>query len=292
MKNNITKTFIKEIILLAILCSTSYANMSKIDISAHVLGGINGLIQEDGDTTNKRRGFDYAANIDFDYQVSDKLSGTIQLQTGPGNGNLGIVGPGAELTDISIRYSPEENKSYTIGSFDTPFGQHIGSLSNNADTFGNHFIVNSLLYDVFAGPMGTLNTLGLMSEYSYEKERIQFAIANGTREDAQNSDGNFSLVLSAQTTRFSDKLSLGLGLMTSNDETDNTVGFQSDFEAGMIDFDYTINAYGGIKGYYAMLDFNDSNSATNDSVTSWMLESYCETEHYVFAAAITMATKR
>ena len=141
--------------------------------------------------------------------------------------------------------------------------------------------------DVFAAPMGTLNTLGLMSEYSYEKERIQFAIANGTREDAQNSDGNFSLVLSAQTTRLADKLSLGLGLMKSNDETDTIAGFRTDFEAAIVDFSYSINMYSGIKGYYSTLDFNDSNSATDDTVTSWMLESFYETEQYVFAAGVS-----
>ena len=59
------KQLITGLIFTLALHTISYANIDKIDISAHVLGGINALIQEDGDTTNKRRGFDYAANINF-----------------------------------------------------------------------------------------------------------------------------------------------------------------------------------------------------------------------------------
>ena len=47
------------------------------------------------------------------------------------------------------------------------------------------------------------------------------------------------------------------------------------------------NAHTKSSNFRSTLDFNDSNSATDDTVTSWMLESYYETKQYVFAAGIS-----
>ena len=58
------------------------------------------------------------------------------------------------------------------------------------------FVKNPLLYTTFAGYVGTLNTLGIMSNYNHSLFTATLQLTNGTAESALNDDGNFETVYS------------------------------------------------------------------------------------------------
>lgn len=190
------------LVITTIAVPVSALDTDKIEIGGSALGLGFFLNQDDEyrvpmyiEHKAQRQGFDFGVNLDLSMTLTEELVFGTQLQMGPGNGPFGIVGPGAEVTDIYFEYAPrEKNLSFVFGSFDTPFGEETGNLSNNGDTFANNFIFNSLLYSAFAGPVGTLNTLGVMGTWSHDMVEATVAITNGTDESASNDDGNMEYV--------------------------------------------------------------------------------------------------
>jgi hypothetical protein len=264
----------KKLLILGLLCvsqSIVFAGIEdNVSVSGAYLGGYNYLAQK----SNVRAQFDYAVNIDFNLTLSEKLSGIVQLQTGPGNGSLGYQGPVSVLTDLGLSYEIDENTILTFGSFDTPFGDETGRLTNNADSFNQPFLLNNLLYSSFAGPVGTLNTLGLMLEKSMGRLTTTISLTNGTGETAVN-EGNTFEAVARESFAINDELQLSLSGMLSRDSdeagNDDTNGFGVDFKSYLAEI-YFNNGSVFIGSSYGWLDFDDNDASTSDFVTFYSIQ--------------------
>ncbi|MBZ0266376.1 OprO/OprP family phosphate-selective porin [bacterium] len=243
-------------------------DMIEPEISATGIGMFSTINYDfEGIDKDSDSGFDFGLNIDFNWILSEHFEFGFQLQTGPGNGQYGIVGPGAELTDMYFNWYPDYYRlNFTLGSFDTPFGEETNHLSNNGDTFANDFILNPLLYSAFAGPMGTLNTLGVMANWQYELFDASLAITNGTAEDANNGDGRFEITARGGVL-LEEKAKFYASYMMSDDSQQDPTGFGKEFN-GVLG-EARINMVPSLELYanYGMLTYGDGDGTTHDNVS-------------------------
>ncbi|MFQ5542925.1 MAG: porin [Nitrospiria bacterium] len=223
--------------------------------------------------------FDFAVNLNFDWQLRDNIVGVVQIQSGTGGGSLGFAGPESAVTDLNLTFSGSPsgiNTDVVIGSFDTPFGEQTGYLTNNANSFGNPLFLNSLFYGAFGGTVGTLNTLGVMGIFETKAADITLAVTNGGDESSSNNGGNFEYVVRAETGAVLDALRFGGSYMAGDDtfQPDPTKadGFASDFKGWMADAHYAFSETSHIKGYVGEVSYGDNNVATQDDVLIWMGE--------------------
>ena len=225
---------------------------------------------------------DTAFNIDFNLSISEEIDGFFQFQGASGSSYLGFPGPEAVLTDINITYQAK-GKPYDVimGSFDTPFGQYTGRLTNNADSSANSFVKNPLLYTTLAGYVGTLNTLGVMSNIQHSLFDASIAITNGTAESALNDDGNFETVFRIKPTYL--LLSDTSFSYIYSDDRGNSDSFDTVFSGWMLDLDKALTDNLDLKLFYAELNYDDSDAATEDIVTSYLIELAYKLDMYSLA---------
>tara|TARA_A100001015_G_C15035626_1_gene736058 strand:- start:2191 stop:3249 length:1059 start_codon:yes stop_codon:yes gene_type:complete len=268
----------KKLILLGVLliqCS-SLATEHTVQLNGAMSAGVNGY-HVPNDQQYKQ--VDVAFNLDLTIPLSNDVEGFFQLQGGAGGSYLGFPGPEAVLTDINVAYTPEgQPYSFVFGSFDTPFGQYTNRLTNNADMSANLFVKNPLLYTTFAGAVGTLNTLGIMTNYNHPLFTATLALTNGTAESAQNDDGNFGTVirLVSKVKGISD---FSISYLTAND-AGNTDSFNSNVSGWMLDIDKDIFERLALRSYFSSFTYNDKNSSTNDDISSMLLECVYHFETY------------
>lgn len=214
---------------------------------------------------------DLAFNLDFSVPISEEIEGFFQLQGAAGGSYLGFPGPEVVLTDINMSYNPKGKLySFLFGSFDTPFGQTISRLSNNADMSANMFVKNPLLYATLAGYVGTLNTLGLMTTLDHSLATTAIAITNGTAESASNDDGNFETVVRIKP-HFQGLSDMSFSYLFSDDRV-NAASFDTVFSGWIIDIDRELTDNVELTAYFARLTYDDLDGSTNNDIESWMLE--------------------
>lgn len=281
--------FRKSLLILLVLSAlTQLQAETGVNVSGHFLGGYNYFDQK----AVNRAQFDFAANIDFELALSEKIKGIVQLQTGGGEGSIGYVGPGAELTDVNLEYSHDSGAVFTFGSYDTPFGQETNYLTNNADSTKSVFLNNSLLYSAFAGPAGTLNTLGLKTEKETSFGDITLSLSNGTGENAANENDTFEYLVGYGTDKLAKDLYVSATYMYSDDSADAsseiTNSFQSEFSAWVIDAKYDFANDVALKAYVGGLTYNDGNSDTKDGVQVAMLELHKKSDKKMFGARVSL----
>ena len=103
----------KKIIIIALILLFNPVHSLAVNISDTLsvegtyLGVFNAI-------ETRQTQFDFATNIDFNYTISDEMNGIVQFQGGNGGGTLGFVGPGIEVTDISLEYTPKTLKHHYI----------------------------------------------------------------------------------------------------------------------------------------------------------------------------------
>lgn len=264
---------IKRLVYMGVLLVSHHSvfgnAMDTISVSGSFLGAHSLLAQE----ALYRSQFDYAVNLDFNLQFSDKLTGIIQLQTGPGYGSLGFQGPEAVLTDVNLNLALNEQTSITFGSFDTPFGDETNRLTNNADSFNQPFLLNSLLYSAFAGPVGTLNTLGVMLDHRTGRYTSTAALTNGTGETAVN-EGNTFEVVARESISLTPFLLVSASGMYSRDRAEqgntDTNSFGVNFAGVMLESYYDNQTY--MMGMnYAVLNYDDDDRTTQDGVKTYTI---------------------
>lgn len=247
----------------------------KFELGGAFLGVFNSLDQQDVPTGSEaRRQFDYAANIDFLWNINRKMRVTVQFQLGSGEGSLGLGESSVAVTDLNLEVDVNDWFTATIGSFDTPFGWDTPYLTNNGDTSNNPLVLNSLFYSAFAGTnTGTLNTLGVKGEFALGNGTLVLAVTNGTDEASLNPDGNFEIVVSAQTPPLLGGLKLGGSYIASNDRSESgSSGSASDFKGWMVDGRFKAGRSFSASGYYGQLTYGDQWDATDDDVTIWKAE--------------------
>lgn len=265
--------FLRFLALLALL-PISLSAMGNLSFSGNYFGVYNYTHQ----SSSLRAQFDFAANIDLEYKLSKNISGIIQLQGGPGNGELGFAGPNLLVTDIAIQYAHNPTQTqFTFGSFDTPFGYFTSELTNNADISRNPLILNSLLYSAWvSSPVGTLNTLGVMAKKTLPFADVTLALSNGTGEDAINEGNSFEVVASIQTQALNPNLISSLSYINSKDLADSanssSSSFKSNIEGVILDSKYTMFDVLVLGGYFGQLTYNDNDASTQDKVSFWMIE--------------------
>ncbi len=256
-------------------------------ISGHYLGLLNAISQNNRTAADaKRSQFDFAVNLVGDWKISPKISGSVELQGGTGGGSLGLAGPGVIVQDLYIQITPKTNFTLTAGSFNNPFGEEVESLTSNAASFDNPFVLNSLFYSAFGGTVGTLNTLGLKGNYKTDLSDFTLAVTNGTDESASNPDGNFELAVSAGTNVLAKRLRLAGSYMKSNDRGPAGIvtGFGANFNAWMLESRYDFPKGMYLKGYYGNAAYGDDYPSTKDNVKMWMAEAkYSKSLWYVSA---------
>jgi len=284
---------------LAVLSSTSLAmaDLHDVTVGGTFLGGGVGILQENRESqTGKRQQFDFAANIDIDVKIDEEWSAFMQLQASPGAGALGFPGPESALTDVNITYDPQaRNYAVVMGSFDMPFGQSVATLTNNADSFANDYITNDLLYSMFAGPVGTLNTIGGMYTHSFSKGDLTVALTNGTDESSQNDDGGFAVLVGASTGDLLEYATIGASILSSSETYQQDPGvlddgvatianFNSHFTGYIVDFDWKMSDKVSMAYYAALLSYDDQNATTKDDVMAWMAKFRVETSKTAYVA--------
>ena len=270
------------LILIFCLCFATVTSPSAFDPSSVKVGGaylgtLNVILGDNEGATNPRRfQFDFAANVDIEWQLSSIVTGTVQLQGGAGDGSLGFVGPAVEVTDLNLIFTFEDpDLCITAGSFDTPFGEQTWYLTDNADASRNPFLLNSLFYTAFAGgPVGTLNTLGIMGSISRSAFDLTLAVTNGTNETASNPDGNFETVACLGVTPLGfSGMRLAGSLIHSKDKAESGVsGTESDFFGWMVEGRYAFMEGFYLKAYYGRIEYGDNAPGTDDDVQICMGE--------------------
>lgn len=267
----------------------------KISLGGNYLGLINTFDVDNSKAVDPERDqFDFAVNIDFEWKLKSNITFTTQLQGGAGGGSLGFVGPEPAVTDLNVTFEfARPALVLVIGSFDTPFGEQTASLTNNADSFRNPFLLNSLFYSSFGGTVGTLNTLGVMGTLETKVADFTLALTNGSSEGAENPDGNFGWVISAGTDAGLDGFRIAGSFMQSDDlvagvSADVPNGsFGADFQGWLIDGRYVFLEHFAFKGYFGGIEFDDNVSATKDEVDIWMGEASYEQSAWQFAVRIS-----
>ena len=258
--------------LFLIMSSTSFAkvDLSKVQISGTMLGLYNtfdpGVSQ-----------FDFATNLDFSYQITDRLKGFIQLQGGTGDGSLGFQGAELVVTDINLEYELSSYDSvFTLGSYDTPFGQGTYHLTNNADTFSQSFVMNNLVYSSLAGPVGTLNTLGIKWEKQWTGFSSIASLSNGTGESSINEGRTFESLLQLYTDQVIPGVLLSATYLDSNDRPDASnsanTSFEADMRASIVDLRYDFQDHHHISSHIGQMDLSDANASTEDEVRFYGVE--------------------
>ena len=168
-----------------------------------------------------------------------------------------------------------------MGSFDMPFGLSVSRLTNNADTFANDYITNDLLYSMFAGPVGTLNTIGAKFDQSFSKADLTVVVSNGTDESSQNEDGGFALLAGVSSDALISNVTLGASVLSTSETFSQDPGitvdgvatianFNSRFLGYILDLEWELNASWSLGTYVARLQYDDQLSGTDDDVTAWM----------------------
>ncbi len=268
----------------------------KISIGGNYIGLINTFDVDNSTAADSERDqFDFAANIDFEWEINPDIIITLQLQGGSGGGSLGLQGPGPVVTDLNVAFNFEDqNFVFTMGSFDAPFGEQTESLTNNADSFRNPLLLNSIFYSSFGGTVGTLNTLGVMGTLSRQAADITLAITNGTSESSENPDGNFGWVLSIGTDAGLEGLRIAGSYMQSDDLPDpglsgdiDNDSMGADFQGWLVDGSYTFTKGIQVKGYFGGIEYNDDISSTKDKVSIWMGETSYRKGKWQIAARLS-----
>lgn len=156
--NRLINKLVISLVVIMTVPATYYAintdiinSIKRIELSGQVLTGL-GLISQE--TSDKNRDLlYYAGNIDIRFPASETETfyATIRIQPNQEKaGSLGLTNPKLDLPDFEIGYSADNERHFSFGSIDVPFGQHMTTLSDNANTFKSVFITNSLLYDAIA----------------------------------------------------------------------------------------------------------------------------------------------
>lgn len=292
MKRHQTLTVVS--LLLALIGGFGFSRdlraKSTVDIGGAFLGIFNSLDQSNrSDTDPKQLQFDFAANIDFSWEVYKNITVTLQVQGGSGEGALGFVGASPVITDLNVEIAVAPSFAVTFGSFDTPFGLETPYLTNNADTSGNSLILNSLFYSALAETnVGTLNTLGVKGEFTGRWGSLTLALTNGTDEASFNGDGNFEWVVFAKSKPLFDWLTLAGSYMKSNDRSiSGESGTRSDYSAWMADLEIARKKLLFIRAYYGRVTYGDDLAATDDNVTIWKIETRFDIKSLYLAGKIS-----
>lgn len=270
--------------ILAFLLASVPVN-DHVEIGGHVLGLAQGVRQEHRTATDGRLdGFDFAGNLDVTWTPHEHWTGFVQFQGGTGGGSVGFQGAGVNVTDLNLAYHraptseaagswDDPDITLTVGSFDTPFGEETGRLTNNADATSNALFLNSLFYSSFGGVTGTLNTLGVMTEWEAPWFDAALAVTNGTDESANNADGNFEWVARIGTGKILPGLRIAGSYMASDDTAPSgQSGFGADLRAWMGEAGYEWNDLTHLRGYYGDVRYGDNDGSTRDDVRIWMGE--------------------
>lgn len=255
-----------------------------VDVSGTYLGLVNYLSQNGA----VRAQFDYAANVDVTFSLSKDVDGIVQFQGGTGNGSFGFGGPQLVVTDINIRHQSDPNGLALIfGSYDTPLGNETSALTNNADSFNNALLLNSLGFSALAGPVGTLNTLGIMAELPVSEFDITASLSNGTGENSVNEGNAFEGLIGIANDTLIPGLALSATYMKSDDRADagnaSGNGFGSDFSAWLVDGEFTLLSDISLSGYVGGYTYNDDDASTKDSVMIGMAEASYWMDRYNLA---------
>ncbi len=274
---NILLTTLSITLLMNLLIIPQSFGLDKksIKVGGAYLGLVNSVNQQyQTENDPKRRQFDFAANLDFEWMLKDNIRGIIQLQTGSGAGSIGFAGPEVVVTDLNLEIDLHPRFTLTLGSFDTPFCLETNYLTNNGDGFSNALLLNSLFYSAFAGTnVGTLNTLGIKGVHSSRFGKLTAAITNGTEEVAYNPDGNFEIVLSACTEALINGLHLAGSFIASDDTSSSGVsGTESKYRGWIFDSRYHLTDNFYIDGFFGQFEYGDSKPSTVDIVTVWKTE--------------------
>ncbi len=262
--------------------------LEKIHLGGTYIGILN-LIRQDNKTAAdpSRNHFDYAMNLDVNGQIHPKVKVNLQFHGGAGAGALGFADSDVLLADYNLEIDAHEKFLLTVGSFDTPLGMQVGSLTNNADTFPNALILNPLSYAALGGQVNTLNTLGVKGDYKTNFADFTLAIANGTDETAKNDDGNFEYVLGAKTNALKNFALAGTYMESDDIDASGTSGFAADFKAWVLEGQYTFKEGMYLKGYYGSHEYGDDIAATEDKVKVWMGEAACQHDKWSFALRLS-----
>jgi hypothetical protein len=248
-------------LITALITIATFANSpgQPVHIGGTTLGVFNHFNQQ-------QTQFDFAVNINMAYDIAPHLVGIVELQTSPGNGTLGFEGPNTSVTDLALIYTLNSAKyvsTITFGSFDTPFGHETQFLSNNAHTFNNLFIINSLTYSAMAGPMGTLNTLGVKIENRFKNIDIITSISNGTSETAHNENKTFETLAQLSFHSSIKGLRITGSYLNSDDSHDTKDSFQTDLTATLLEINYFV--FENIELKYKSAEFKFDNKTTQNN---------------------------
>jgi hypothetical protein len=295
MMNRIKNKLLGKIAVLAVVFMSSavagplYGN-GKIEVGGAFLGLFNYLDQSNRpETEPQRKQFDFAGNIDFQWQPAKNITVLLQVQGGAGEGSLGFVGATPAITDLNVEVRFSSALTVTFGSFDTPIGVETPYLTNNADTSGNSMILNTLFYSAIAETnVGTLNTLGVKGDFSGSWGDITLALTNGTDEAAFNGDGYFEYVIFAKTKPFLKMFTLAGSYMNSNDRSvSGESGTGSRFSAWMADLEIAKDDLFFVRAYYGEAVYGDDNPATDDTVSIWKIEARYDFKSFYLAGRVS-----
>lgn len=235
--------------------------------------------------------FGGALNVEGTANFSRHLSAGFALQASPGADVIGFSdGPSVAVTDLYIEYADlfMPGLRAIVGSFDVPFSDQVEVVSNNADTFRNPFLINSLFMSAWGGAVGTLNTLGIGLFYEQDVFDAAIGVTNGTDELAINIDQKFEVFAHGGFNFGQWARVAGSALYSDDRDGAKQTGFGANLWAYVADvkvnFPSAADRKSYVKGYFGQANFGDDDGATRDGLLFWMVEGRYSFRDHLYVA--------
>ena len=250
----------------ALVCLSTAASAAghNVKVGGAYLGGFNSVnteyANEGQGTDDSVSGFNYAANLDFGFDLGSGYTAEVGLQIAADNQDEFAGGSEARLVDFVVKWG--DDAKWQLGSFDTPYSASIADLTNNGAASSTPFLRNRLLDVALAnGDYQTHNSVGLQYSKAYWGVDTTVVISNGTTETAANTDSDLGYVFGlSKSGLFNGLLDISGTVFAANDYGAQG-GYGADTTSTVFDVALNITEKLGLKIQSGSVEFD--NAAVN-----------------------------
>ena len=272
--------------LSVVLLTTHVFSSSLVGLSGSVTSGFWGKNQDVSYVDNARNiQFETAANLNVEAIVDDSVTVGFDLEMGDSNSVLEFAEGIGVFPYIIVKQN--SNLEYRIGSFTVPIGQ-VSDLGTGNAHYNSLFLVNDLGYSFLSdSAVQTFDSTGANVSIQSNHGDIDIAAFNGTDTDSSNEDGGFGVAFRYQYDL--NGVIVGGSYMGSNDYGDDSA-IDANLTVTMVDASTTFYGF-NLFAYYGLLDANDYDSSTDDSVTIYAVSASTTLPELLSIKGMQLGTK-